>query len=64
MSKWINVAEALPKEYERVLICNDRLLCAVGWINDDGEWRLSWDGSKLREVTHWQPLPEPPKEVE
>ena len=63
MSDWISVKERLPEAGAEVL--------AFGWhkhthrpfyILDacgvDGEWIRSDD------TTHWQPLPEPPEEVD
>lgn len=62
---WISVEERLPDIAEKVLTCNgdfvsENWLCTVaskvGRVN---VWAYS-EGV----VTHWMPLPEPPKEVE
>jgi hypothetical protein len=65
-AQWIPVSERLPEE-------SGRYLCYVKEINDLGisyfQWNCafnkndtSWSDKLVRmEVTHWQPLPEPPK---
>lgn len=67
--KWIPVTERLPESYEPVLaVCNSGKIF-VGEYVDLG-WRTLWriktarDSTKeiTRKVTHWMPLPEPPKE--
>lgn len=64
MSDWISVEERLPEAGERVLTLDtyghmrDRsLYCFV-----DGHIVFTPDGLVPRKhITHWQPLPEPPK---
>ena len=63
---WISTKERLPKDHEEVLVYRfdesfdiaDRIplseTCAY-WCCSDGVWSDS-------EITHWMPLPEPPKE--
>lgn len=63
-SEWISVKDRLPKSMEEVLICNDRGYVVVGRLEDNGEWLVTWSLSGIYHVTHWRPLPEPPKEVE
>ena len=62
--KWISVEERLPKEWESVLVRSrcGYTECAV-WLGVLGKWRCTWDHTLLEsEITHWMPLPEPPKE--
>lgn len=61
-SKWIPVTERLPEETTDVLTYRKggilvESLCNGIWGDDDEEFVLF-------QVTHWMPLPEPPKEVE
>lgn len=60
--QWISVKDRLPDD-EKDVLCylGDAILrfTTVGYLLD-GEWR--GDGFPLRYVTHWMPLPEPPKE--
>lgn len=53
--QWIPVTERLPYAYNKVLTYERIRGVQVNFCDDDGEW---WIGSK---VTHWMPLPEPPK---
>jgi hypothetical protein len=59
-SEWISVDERLPEEGVRVLV----------WLKGDGSQYTRTDTDRLslkkwvrcgRLVTHWMPLPEPPK---
>ena len=55
--RWISVNEQLPKEFATVLIMRDDIKQAcVGWLIG-GHWSVP----KGVRVTHWMPLPEPPK---
>lgn len=77
MSDWISVKKRLPKEHEPVLCCFShwnvnvpRQTVMVHINEDDCSWRV-WDlGDYYPElsydfnVTHWMPLPEPPKKDE
>ncbi|ACA32537.1 DUF551 domain-containing protein [Histophilus somni] len=61
---WISVKDKLPKSGERVLVyfknaSRDYKSITLSELVD-GEFNMS---SKLFEVTHWQPLPQPPKDV-
>lgn len=64
--KWIPVTERLPGT-EKVLI-TDRDIVKIGYRRPDGVWKYGvgldevWERMSLRPVTHWMPLPEPPKE--
>lgn len=63
--RWIPVTERLPEALEIVLtICVDRrknseIHRRINCCDAIGEWLLT---PPLYAVTHWMPLPEPPKE--
>lgn len=61
--KWINVADRLPQDGKRVLVAIDNLCSRKSIYTDidtdrmvDGKW-VRWHNC----ITHWMPLPEPPK---
>ena len=61
---WISVLDRLPEKYHAVLIwCPEykNIYCAC--IDDNG-WSFFGGGCPAihDNVTHWMPLPEPPKE--
>ena len=60
--KWIPVTERLPEDDVFVLNCNDHGNIVIGKIIGGTWWYkyFSYQG----QVTHWMPLPEPPKEEE
>ena len=64
MSEWISVKDKMPEDGIRVLTYADNSAMFVasrddGWYVDTGEYYYS---SPLTNITHWMPLPEPPKE--
>lgn len=68
-SEWIRVADRLPKTYEWVLIYEPdaeeksrSVRCS--FVRDNGNWYGGFSDLDAIEVTHWMPLPEPPKEEE
>lgn len=55
--EWISVDERLPKQWEMVLVfCDD--IISTDFISSTGRWYEHIDHDS---VTHWMPLPEPPK---
>jgi hypothetical protein len=72
-SRWISVKERLPEEGLEVLvygkILNDisKALGVRARFRGDQEWKYTWESEDIHvynqdDVTHWKPLPEPPKD--
>ena len=63
-SRWIPVWDSLPDDEEIVLVyspgLNDQVWLGYLAVHEDMTWYLV-DGTDPGEVTHWMPLPEPPK---
>jgi len=61
-SQWIPVTERLPENQQRVIVQRKKCPMVMGWLMF-GKWHTDF-GRMYRnyEVTHWMPLPEPPKE--
>ena len=59
--RWIPVEERLPEEKQRVIVRCERVGTSVGWILW-GNW-MTDIGPGAGKVTHWMPLPQPPKEA-
>lgn len=62
--RWISVEERLPEDYEDVVIIMRN--GASSWYRvayrEYGGWSFGGGRRAPDEVTHWMPLPEPPKE--
>ena len=61
-SAWISVEERLPEINKEVLVAwTDGVVGRARHINDESE-KQTWDiYSSYEQMTHWQPLPEPPQ---
>lgn len=63
--KWINVNNNLPKENKETMRYIPLNLCINGRTVVQGGYHYGdfyLDGYKITKVTHWMPLPKPPKE--
>lgn len=57
-SKWISVEDRLPETNDTVLVLHkNRHVCTNAWLKK--KW---WIDYGRNPITHWMPLPEPPKE--
>ena len=57
---WISVEEELPKENEWVLTCNRGGSVNLLMLAGNGYW-YDKDVGLHHHITHWMPLPAPPK---
>ncbi len=66
--KWIKVSDRLPKPKETVIvnITGDVNEIYISWLDSKGDWDYKgepmYSTSFYQMVTHWMPLPKPPKE--
>lgn len=65
--QWISVKDRLPEICQDVLVyCKNTQRVTIGrfahWYDNDG-WDIVGTKGRFNDiVTHWQPMPEPPKE--
>ena len=63
--KWISVKDELPAPFVSVLICTPYEApyptVHEGYLSSDGIWICNFFNDNNSKVTHWQPMPEPPK---
>jgi hypothetical protein len=69
MSEWISIEDRLPELYYcavLVAVCpnTSHNQVNVAYRNTDGWHVMDEEGNHADFITHWQPLPEPPKEKE
>ena len=62
-SGWISVEERLPEESGDYLTYHGRFYMEIYFNADLCMWNVRFDDleNEIKSVTHWQPLPEPPK---
>ena len=64
---WIPVTERLPKEFISVLVtipCKHPLPVVKEAYLANGFWATKMAIFTENDVTHWMPMPEPPKEID
>ena len=64
VQEWISVKDRLPELHTKVLCCGVKGGRFIAETSELGEGHLYWtkrDGKGCSEVTHWMPLPQPPK---
>lgn len=75
VGEWISVDERLPRYNDTVLVYRPTMGAKIladtykGYYNEDtGDWEEGWvnfgqNSIGMNVITHWMPLPEPPKGV-
>jgi hypothetical protein len=65
---WVSCDEAMPKVGEKVLAFYDYTICGVtnrymviASLDHDGYWTAGCTWLPPKSITHWMPLPDPPK---
>lgn len=58
---WISVEDRLPNELSPLVIATEEWV-NVGYFSKESGWFMFYNDSSVQ-VTHWQPLPSPPKGV-
>ena len=65
VQEWISVEDRLPEPFVPVLVQmpGEEPFPTVreGFISNDGIWQSAMFRREPGEVTHWQPMPQPPK---
>ena len=63
--RWISVKDRLPDSFKPVIVCREKakgeFIVEQGHRDVNGWWKVY--GTRTKSVTHWMPLPEPPKEL-
>jgi len=58
---WIPNSEQMPEFYQNVIAFSEEDGIHTAYYDRLGKWSVMAEGTTLSGVTHWQPLPEPPK---
>jgi hypothetical protein len=63
--EWINCKKEQPKEFGEYIVAwkvddGDPLVKVLDWNAIDNRWQ-DININRTHEITHWMPLPEPPK---
>ena len=61
VGEWISAKDRLPEEDSSVLVWEKQGFAFVDWYKF-GVWQLGAENRAI--ITHWMPLPDPPKEAE
>ena len=59
-NEWININKETPEDDERCLVHLSNGHICIGFYTSETFWSTGYYVNTL-EVTHWMPLPEPPK---
>ena len=62
MSEWISIKDGLPIPFVKVLVTNGYYREISYFSNISKKWYQSASVEPISNLTHWMPLPNPPKE--
>lgn len=66
MDKWVSVEERMPDRFQTVIVCREKskgeYIVEQGFLDVGNWWKVY--GTRTKRVTHWMPLPAPPREVQ
>lgn len=57
---WIKCSDRMPEQYVEVLVCSDDGSRYIAALNRAMTWDDGDFFDDIQNITHWQPLPEPP----
>ena len=60
--EWIKTSDRMPVPFVEVLVCTEDGSRYVAALNSEMTWDDGDFFDDIQNVTHWQPLPEPPTE--
>lgn len=61
--EWISVKDRLPEQGQEVLTYYNLIAQGMYYV-DQYPNEMTENGDIVKELTHWMPLPEPPKDIE
>lgn len=62
VDRWISCKDKMPDDGVNVLIYEGNCMISLAWYDKDMGYFYTCDSDYSLDVTHWQPLPEPPKD--
>ena len=60
VQEWISVKDRLPRCGDRVIVTDGVFVCEA-FLSISGKWVRNGIGWIESEITHWMPMPNPPK---
>ena len=62
VDEWISVKDRLPETVDNVIVCNENGRVYSAWYYYGDNWLYAFTAETVaHKITHWMPLPEPPK---
>ena len=58
---WVSCDEAIPEDGDYIVMTEDSGLPQFGFYSEKYSCWMDWEGCTMGNVTHWMPLPDPPK---